>query len=371
MMQNVYIHQTNIISPLGFSTAKNFMELCNGKTALQPTQFTEPIGSIFAGKIDKDIFQEHFSSLNSAFVGSTIEQYIVAALLPLIQHKGLSENTLFILSTTKGNIKALEQNNIQAAHLFETANHIKNYFGFSRKPIVVSNACVSGVMALSIAKRFIQMNQAKDAYVVAVDELLPFIISGFQSFQAMSNQRCKPYDETRNGVNLGEAAAAVYISTAKEDNSIEIAGDANINDANHISGPSRTGEGLVLSIEKAMQEAKITASMVDFVSLHGTATVYNDEMESIALQRTNLLDVPVNSFKGYYGHTLGASGLLETVLTIECMKHHVLLPSIGFEKIGVSHPIQVITEKKSKTIDVALKTASGFGGSNSVIVLKK
>ena len=370
-MKQVFIQQSHIISPLGFSTDENFKALCDGRTGIQSTRFADPIGSIYSGKINEDVFESYFQTIDTKFIGPRIEQYAIAALHSLIKERGISDQTLLILSTTKGNIKALEQNALQEAHLFETASHIQQYFGFKRKPIVISNACVSGVMALSVAKRFLQMNQAEDAFVVAFDELSPFVISGFQSFQAMSNEVCQPYDQDRKGVNLGEAAVAVYLSTKQEENSVEIAGDANINDANHISGPSRTGEGLVLSIDKAMQEAKITSSMIDFVSLHGTATLYNDEMESIALQRADLLHAPVNSLKGYYGHTLGASGLLETAITIECMRKNVLLPSFGFKNLGVSQPIQVITKKQSQPIHYALKTASGFGGSNSAIVLKK
>lgn len=370
-MKQVFIQQSHIISPLGFSTEENFKALCDGKTGIQPTCFADPIGSIYAGKINKKAFNVYFQTIDATFKGPRIEQYAIAALHFLIKERGISDETLLILSTTKGNISVLEQKGLQEAHLFETASHLQEYFGFKRKPLVISNACVSGVMALSVAKRLLQMNQAEDAFVVAIDELSPFIISGFQSFQAMSDDICQPYDEARKGVNLGEAAVAVYLSSNQEEHSVEIAGDANINDANHISGPSRTGEGLYLSIDKAMKEAKITSSMIDFVSLHGTATIYNDEMESIALQRTNLLHVPVNSLKGYYGHTLGASGLLETAITVECMLNEVLIPSFGFQSLGVSQPIQVIKKKQSQSIHYALKTASGFGGSNSAIVLKK
>ena len=226
-------------------------------------------------------------------------------------------------------------------------------------------------MALSIAKRFIEMDAFDAAYIIAVDELTPFVVSGFQSFQAMSSEPCKPYDAARTGVNLGEAAVAVYVSNQAKESSVLIAGDANINDANHISGPSRTGEGLVLSIEKAMNEAQVNSENVDYISAHGTATLFNDEMEAIAFNRTNLQKVPVNSLKGYFGHTLGASGLLESVLTIESLKQGVLIPSLGFETPGTSQSLNIITEKITKELNVALKTASGFGGSNSAMVFIK
>jgi len=370
-MDKVFIHQANIITPLGFSVQENFDALLRETTGISLTKLPEPIGTIPAGKIDDRLFQNFFSELNLNFSGSRIEQLMIAALEPIVNKQSVTTDAMLIISTTKGNVQALEQGNIKDAFLHQTAENIRKYFGFSKKPIVISNACVSGVMALSVAKRMIQMKAASKVFIVAADEITPFVVSGFQSFQAMSDEVCKPYDENRKGINLGEAAAAVFISSESKSEGIEIAGEANINDANHISGPSRTGEGLYLSIQKAMEEAKITSDKIDFVSAHGTATLYNDEMESIAFQRSGLDQTPINSFKGYYGHTLGAAGLLETIISMECMKQNTYLPSFGFEILGVSQPMNIIKKIKNQPMNTVLKTASGFGGSNSAMILRK
>jgi 3-oxoacyl-[acyl-carrier-protein] synthase-1 len=213
-----------------------------------------------------------------------------------------------------------------------------------------------------------------DAYVLAGDEVSKFVLSGFKSFQAMSEKPCKPFDKNRDGVTLGEAAAAVYI-TADESKlgieSIQILGDGSVNDANHISGPSRTGEGLFRSIESALKEAKLNADQIDFISAHGTATVFNDEMESIAFNRSHLEQVPMNSFKGYFGHTLGTSGLLEIVISIASTNKNLLFASKGFVDLGVTQPIAVIDINSKKNIRYFLKTASGFGGCNTAVVFYK
>ena len=368
---NVYIHDSHIISPLGFSTKDNFDALVSGKSGISELFVNQEIGTVFAAKINEERFNEHFSLIDPHFNGSRIEKLLIAALFPIVQKNNITPNTALILSTTKGNIQALAHNELQAAFITQTVANVATYFGFKTEPIVISNACVSGVMALSVAKRFIQMEQFEDAYVLAVDELTSFVLSGFQSFQAMSNEPCKPYDADRKGVNLGEAAVAVFVSKDKKENAILMAGDANINDANHISGPSRTGEGLVLSIEKAMAEAEVLSENIDYISAHGTATLFNDEMEAIAFNRTQLQKVPVNSLKGYFGHTLGASGLLETVITIESLKNNVLIPSFGYQNQGSTEKINIITEIEKKPLKIALKTASGFGGSNSAMVLVK
>lgn len=371
-MKKVFIKDTQIITPLGFDVSSNWEALLQNKTGIEIQHQWPNIPAVPAACIDTDLLNKHFNRVVTTSTPFTkVEKMLILALDSLVEKYGITEETLLILSTTKGNVSYLATHEIQQAYLSELALKIARYFHFRTLPKIISNACVSGVMALSTAKRLIEMNQSSDAYVIAVDEVTEFVLSGFQSFQALSNLPCKPYDESRNGVTLGEAAAAAYLSTEEHEALVEIIGEANINDANHISGPSRTGEGLVLSIRTAMEQAQITEDAIDFISAHGTATLYNDEMEAIAMNRLNLQNIPINSLKGYYGHTLGASGLLESVITIESMRKNQLIASKGFEKIGVSEPIAVIKQSIQKEINMALKTASGFGGCNSAILLKK
>lgn len=367
----VYIHDTHIISPLGFGTRENFEAVVSGKTGIAPVFMNDSIGSVYAARINDEVLDRYFQSIDATFKGSRIEKLLIAALTPVMAKNGITENTVLVLSTTKGNIKALENHDLQSAFITQLAQHINNYFGFKTEPLVVSNACVSGVMALSVAKRFIETGGFSDAYVVAVDELSPFVVSGFQSFQAMSSKPCRPYDAQRSGVNLGEAAVAAYVSAENRPDGVLMAGEAHINDANHISGPSRTGEGLLLSIEKAFKETGITARDIDYISAHGTATLFNDEMEAVAFHRAGIQQVPVNSLKGYFGHTLGASGLLETVLAAESLKNNMLVASLGYESPGTTQPLNIIMKPEKRLLKTVLKTASGFGGSNSAMVLIK
>ena len=147
-------------------------------------------------------------------------------------------------------------------------------------------------------------------------------------------------------------------------------GSSSINDANHISAPSRTGEGLYLSITQALAEAGLTPSQIDFVNAHGTGTLYNDEMEAIAFTRAGLQQTLLSSYKGYFGHTLGASGLLETVVSLALAQEGKLLRSEGFDTLGVSEPLHILTQTQDAQVKYLLKTASGFGGSNAAMVLR-
>lgn len=377
MTREVYITETNCITPLGFDVADNVKNIAGSVSGIQQHQNEDLMKMPFyASIINDDVLNSAFAKITSAENYTRLEKMMILALQPIVEKSkiALNKRTGFILSTTKGNITALENpssDNFQKAHLSQLAKNVAAFFGITTESIVVSNACVSGILAVSVAKRLIQGEMFDNIFIVAGDEVSEFVLSGFNSFQAMSDSPCRPYSKNRNGVTLGEATAAVLVSSNKKNAKIKIIGDGSINDANHISGPSRTGEGLYRSIESALAEAKINASQIDYILAHGTATSFNDEMEAIAFNRLGLENVPVNSLKGFYGHTLGTSGLLETVIGIESVLESRLFVSLGFDEMGVSQPINVIKKKQDKNINYFLKTASGFGGCNTAILFEK
>ena len=227
--------------------------------------------AFFVSKIDSDKLEEEFSKLFDFAQSDNftrLEKMFLLSLKPLVERHQISDETAFILSTTKGNISLLKNESTlpEGVYLSKLAQKLADFFEFKTKPIVVSNACVSGVMAISVAKNMIQAGKYKDAFVVAGDEISEFVISGFNSFQAIGSEPCRPYDKNRNGINLGEATASVYITSElnqSEKFRFQVLGDSAINDANHISGPSRTGDGLFASIQNAMKEAKVSADATD------------------------------------------------------------------------------------------------------------
>lgn len=370
----IYITDANCVTPLGFDIETNWKGLVSGQSGIQFQEKYGNLSSIYASIIDTEKLNESFLKITNENSFTKLEKMLILALYPIVSKNKISDKSVLILSTTKGNISLLENQDlpIEDAQLSTLAKKINTFFGFNTEPIVVSNACVSGVLAVSVAKRMIQFGAYENAFVIAGDEISEFVLSGFNSFQAMSNSPCTPYDAERNGVTLGEASAAVFITTEKPtNNAIAIIGDGAVNDANHISGPSRTGDGLYKSIESAFKEANIGKDKLDYISAHGTATLYNDEMEAIAFSRSNIETVAVNSLKGYFGHTLGASGLLEIVIGLQSIYHNELLASKGFSNSGVSKPIDVLKENRKKEITYFLKTASGFGGCNTAILFEK
>ena len=379
-MKKVYITNNRIISSLGMDSETNFDNLVKGISGIKAYQ--RPNGQqYFTSLIDKDEINKQFSNLAKADDYTILEQMMILSIHHILKEANykITDKTGLIISTTKGNIDTLATNSPfykdkKRAYLSELGNQIQQFFNFKNEAIVLSNACVSGVLAISVAKHLIQSEMYDEVIVVSGDLVSEFILSGFESFQAISSQPCKPYSKNRTGITIGEAIASVLVSNKIIENAkevVEVIGTASCNDANHISGPSRTGEGLFLSVQSALKEAKIEANQVDYISAHGTATNYNDEMESIAFDRLAMNTIPLNSLKGFYGHTLGASGLLETIIGIKSLYQNTLIATIGFDEIGVSKPINIIEKTTQKKLKIFLKTASGFGGSNAAALFKK
>ncbi len=377
-MKKLYLLDDAIISPLGFSTEENIQSIREGDSGLKLQQRPEITENpFFTGIIDETLLNQAFSEIGSSEKFTKLEKLITLAVkLILDKNKNLDPTkTALIIATTKGNIDLLKEPGgfpINRLKLSELGKVVANFFGFAQTPIIVSNACISGGLGLAVARRLGNSEKIKNAIVVGADLVSDFVISGFNSFQALSTKACKPFSKDRDGISLGEASAAILVSTEKPEisNVISLIGDASANDANHISGPSRTGEGLYKSIQNALKEASIFAEEIGFLSAHGTATVYNDEMESMAFHRSALQKTPLHSLKGFYGHTLGASALIESIITKHSMLNNEIFASKNFEELGVSKPLNVIQKNEKKEIRYALKTASGFGGCNLALVFK-
>lgn len=367
----------NIISPGGFSTIENYNRILSGESFLKPYDnlFNSGI-STYASLTDEQTLNEAFESVCSknSKLYTKIEKAALLSTQIAIDRSDIdasSKETLFVFSSTKGNVHLLEEgkNNDPRLYLWHTAKTISEHFNNKSTPITVSNACISGVCAIITAARAIENGFYKQAVVTGADMLSKFIVSGFSSFKAISEQKCKPFDKDRNGLNLGEAAATVILQKNDDKKYSKFIAGAIKNDANHISGPSRTGEGGMNALKDITQNININD--IAFINAHGTSTMYNDESESIAIERAGISTAPVNAYKGNYGHTLGAAGILEIILSSMSLKNNIALKINGFENIGVSGKIQPLKENKLVDGKYFIKMISGFGGSNAAALFKK
>ena len=374
----IFTSYNNIISPLGFSTQENYQAVSNSIVGVKKMKLPFSQDEFCVAKITDEKIQQHLSEIKNADTHTKLEQLSILSIQDVINQSGINpkdNRTLLIYSTTKGNIDILENSykNIDSKRVYLPvfAKHLQSYFQLAHTPVVLSNACISGILAIIIAKRFIEQGAYDNVLVCGGDILSEFTISGFKSFNALSHEPSKPFDANRVGINLGEAVSTILITNKKELSTpyhTEIVSGASANDANHISGPSRTGDGLFQCLTQIIDT---NTKDVGFISAHGTATPFNDEMESIAFDRAGLNTIPVNSLKGYYGHTLGAAGVLETVLSLESMNHQRLIKSEGFETKGFSGNITMIESHQDKNLSSFIKTASGFGGCNAAALFRK
>lgn len=354
-MRDVFVLSDNVVSPLGDTTEENFRALAAGKTGIRRHERADLSPTPFYASL----FGEPVS----------FEALLVKSAAEALAFSGLDASDprfICILSSTKGNIGLLEQGvtDPSAFSLADSASRVASALGFVTPPLVVSHACISGLQAMITARRLLSAGLYDHALVCGADLITRFILSGFQSFQAVSPEPCRPFDADRQGVTLGEAAGSVVLSI--QEGGIRLAGGAVSNDANHISGPSRTGQELYMAIHRALGNKP-----VDFISAHGTATLYNDDMEARALTLAGLESIPLNSLKGYYGHTLGAAGLIESIVSMQSLRENLVLGTQGYRRPGTVVPVHVAAASFEAPLRRCLKTASGFGGCNAAVVLEK
>ena len=364
---------TNIVSPLGMSSQENWRAVMQGRSALRRLENYKGIplpfvASVFTPEQVEELAVEGFTRFESLAIRSITEA---------LTHTDLDvhgERTIFILSTTKADVEELgfvEERDGDYHRPALSAQRIAEHVGIGGGAIVCCNACISGVSAQILADRLISCGHYDNAVVCGADLVSSFTASGFLSFKSLSNEACRPFDADRQGLNLGEAAATIVFTRAdslRDGDWLFERGEMD-NDACHLSTPAPSGEGARKVLEAVMKGRD--ASELAFVSAHGTATMFNDQMESVAIEKAGLSSVPLTALKGWFGHTLGASGVLEVILGMMAVSESVVLPLRGFREIGVSGKVNLSPELRATDKNSFLKMISGFGGCNAAALYRR
>lgn len=364
---------TNIVSPLGMSSQENWHAVMQGRSALRRLENYKGIplpfvASVFTPEQVEELAIEGFTRFESLAIRSITEA---------LTHTDLDvhgERTIFILSTTKADVEELgftAERDCDYHRPALSAQRIAEHVGIGGGAIVCCNACISGVSAQILADRLISAGHYDNAVVCGADLVSSFTASGFLSFKSLSNEACRPFDADRQGLNLGEAAATIVFTRAdslREGDWLLEHGEMD-NDAFHLSTPAPSGEGARKVLEAVMKGRD--ASELAFVSAHGTATMFNDQMESVAIEKAGLSAVPLTALKGWFGHTLGASGVLEVILGMMAVSESVVLPLRGFREIGVSGKVNLSSELRATDKNTFLKMISGFGGCNAAALYRR
>ena len=362
----------NITSPLGLTTEQTYKAVREGKSGLAHYPYENGEGgwndlpfpieaSLFKKEQWDKIMVDGFSKFESLVLHS-----VKAAISTLIFNK---ERAILILSSTKGDVEDFLSPTPNTQHpssnsLADAAKKVSLAIGIQNDPIVVCNACISGVSAIILGQRLVDCGNYTHVIVCGADVQSRFIVSGFQSLKALSDEPCRPFDIDRLGLNLGEAAATIVLSREMNSpNGWKVDKGAVCNDAYHISAPHPKGLGAGMALGK-MKDAD---NPISVIGVHGTATMYNDQMESKAIEEAGLQDVPLSALKGYFGHTMGAAGVLETIIMMRALEDNMILSSKGFETCGVSGKVKMSDKPMTAEGNTFVKMLSGFGGCNGVV----
>ena len=308
---------------------------------------------------------------------------VMQMLQSLFEGIAVPEDAKLLLATTKGEIDLLEQSMLEnkgdvadavASRLIRKVAGLTNARGGG---LVLSAACTSSAAAAAHAAAMVRNGHADCVLVVACDSVTEFIFSGFSSLMALDKQPARPFDKYRAGLNVGEAAAYALIMSeeraVRENRTVlgTIAGWGLSDDANHMTGPSRDSEGLILAITKALASAGIGPDDVGVISAHGTGTLFNDQMEMRAFHTVfQDRERPVYSIKGGIGHTMGAAGLVEMIIALCALRERKSPPTVNLKdpdddaRGWVSDRQQPVREQT-----LALVTNAGFSGVNTALLL--
>lgn len=366
---------SNITSPLGFTSAQNYLAIKAGQLGVREMSGWRKV----PGQICAASFSPEQAEALRIDGFSKFEALVINSVREAVSHTEVdlsSDRTVFILSTTKANVDELAADaHDDGAYLApgETAGKISSCLGFVTKPIVVCNACISGVTAQILADRLISGGRYDTAVVCGADCLTEFTVAGFTSFKALSANPCRPFDIERTGLNLGEGAATVIIAKSndaeRQNGKWRILRGTLTNDAYHVSAPSPSGDGVLQAVRDTLDG--VPQDDIATITAHGTATMFNDQMESKAIDRAGIGRIPITAYKGCFGHTLGAAGILESIITMCSLDDGVLLPVCGYEEIGVSGKISICDKIQASDKKSFLKIISGFGGCNGAILYSK
>ncbi|MEK6244720.1 MAG: beta-ketoacyl-[acyl-carrier-protein] synthase family protein [Pseudomonadota bacterium] len=254
-------------------------------------------------------------------------------------------------------------------NMYAPAAFVRARLGLKGPAAVVSTACSSSAKVFATASRAIAAGLCDAAVVGGVETLCFTTLHGFASLELLSRDPCRPCDASRGGISLGEGAAFVLLEkTATSGEDLALLGYGESADAHHMSTPHPEGLGAALAMRCALERAGLAATDIDYINLHGTGTRSNDAAEDAAVFSVAGNRVPCSATKGWTGHTLGAAGAIEAVLTLLCLRHGYAPGTLNTRHVDPGIRSQILLEGRSIPLEHAMSNSFGFGGSNCSLV---
>jgi 3-oxoacyl-(acyl-carrier-protein) synthase len=395
MNEQSFIAGMGIISAIGNNLPANLQSLTDGKAGITEMVWLQSIhrGELPAGEVkcsNEELADA--AGLSSKWPRAALLSCLAAreALTDAGWDKNNHLRTGFISANTVGGMDKTENffrffsTNPAAGKLADVVNHecgsvtelTADYLGIRHFVSTVSTACSSSANAIFTGARMIRAGLLDFALVGGTDALTRFTLNGFHTLMILDRELCRPFDENRHGLNLGEGAAYLLLASEKGMKHLckkpfaRISGYANANDAFHQTASSPEGTGSFLAMKGALKNAGYQPADINYINLHGTGTQNNDVAEGTAIK---LLFDPaypkMSSTKAYTGHTLGASGAVEAVYSALSIQHGLIFPNLRFQTAMKEFPFQPVTAiLKKQHIQHVLSNSFGFGGNCSSLI---
>jgi 3-oxoacyl-[acyl-carrier-protein] synthase I len=314
-----------------------------------------------------------------AWHGVNADGFLDAARATLERHG--ADRVALVVGTSTSSIGATEEGyrtldgERMPEHLRKPALHTPHSLGLfleavlgTRGPcLTVATACSSSAKIFAKAERMIRLGMADAAILAGVDTLCDSVLFGFNALELVSSERCRPFDTARSGISIGEAAGFAIVERDGDERAPRLVGYGESSDAYHMSTPHPEGRGARLALADALARAGLDANDIDYINLHGTATPKNDEVEAAVLADVFTSRVRASATKGFTGHTLGAAGILEAVITLIAIEEGFVPATLNSRDAEPICAAQLAIGREERPIRVALSNSFGFGGSNCTL----
>ena len=385
---SVVISGLGIVSALGVGVAENLAALRSSRDAIGAIRNFDTIHNVPAGELS--LSNEELKRCLGLDERRTISRTSLLGMLAAkeaVQDAQITDtsNVAFISATTVGGIDLTPtfykefMNDENRGRLRFVAQHdcasstemIRNYCRLGGFSTAISTACSSSANAIIMGARMIQQGLAQTVVAGGTDALCAYTLNGFKSLMILDSAKCRPFDATRAGLNLGEAAA--YVVLQKEETAKQIhcrlAGYANANDAHHQTAMTDEGCGAEQAMRLAMQKADIQPDKIDYINAHGTGTPNNDASEAHAMNAIWHEKLPpFSSTKAFTGHTLAAAGSVEAVFSALAIENNLIWPNLNFSRPMDEIPLVPTTQLLEKEVNTVLSNSFGFGGNCTSLI---
>lgn len=399
MQSDIYITGLGMISAIGMNVSEAEQSLRTGKSGLGPITLFNTVHSeqfpVCEVKADNLQLKQLLNIAPQQLITRTALLGIVAAREALLD-AGIDVNdglrTGLISSTSVGGMDLSEEfyaayrrqqptgsiRQVFSHDCGDSTERIADYLSIRDYLSTISTACSSAANAIMLGARLIRHGIVDRVIAGGTDSLTRFTLNGFNTLMILDRESCRPFDDTRSGLNLGEAAGFVVLESERAINASEkkyyakLAGFGNANDAYHQTASSPEGDGPFLAMQKALQTSQLQAKDISYINVHGTGTPNNDLSEGKAMLR--LFDhVPLfSSTKAYTGHTLGAAGGVEAVISCLSLYHQTIYPNLNFSTPIQDLNLMPVTQCMEQVpLTAVLSNSFGFGGNNSSLLFTK